>query len=91
MEKSKKETDLTFEMLNNETWKNCEFKQYNWNSKGKEVVCGAFHPLMKVREQFRIILLEMGFEEMPTNNYVESSFWNFDTLFVPQQHPARDT
>lgn len=27
---------------------------------------------------------------MPTNNYVESSFWNFDTLFVPQQHPARD-
>jgi len=31
-----------------------------------------------------------SFEEMPTNNYVESSFWNFDTLFVPQQHPARD-
>lgn len=32
----------------------------------------------------------MGFEEMPTNNYVESGFWNFDALFVPQQHPARD-
>lgn len=27
---------------------------------------------------------------MPTNNYVENSFWNFDSLFVPQQHPARD-
>jgi hypothetical protein len=27
----------------------------------------------------------MGFEEMPTNNYVESSFWNFDALFQPQQ------
>lgn len=27
---------------------------------------------------------------MPTNNYVESSFWNFDSLFQPQQHPARD-
>jgi len=27
---------------------------------------------------------------MPTNRYVESSFWNFDTLFVPQKHPARD-
>src|ERR1700722_7582083 len=33
----------------------------------------------------------MGFEEMPTNNYVESSFWNFDSLFQPQQHPARDS
>lgn len=30
------------------------------------------------------------FEEMPTNNFVESSFWNFDALFQPQQHPARD-
>ena len=27
---------------------------------------------------------------MPTNKFVESSFWNFDTLFQPQQHPARD-
>eukprot|EP00455_Lapot_gusevi_P053998 TRINITY_DN854_c0_g1_i1.p1 TRINITY_DN854_c0_g1~~TRINITY_DN854_c0_g1_i1.p1 ORF type:complete len:256 (-),score=95.81 TRINITY_DN854_c0_g1_i1:97-864(-) len=33
----------------------------------------------------------MGFEEMPTNSFVESSFWNFDTLFQPQQHPARDS
>ena len=30
------------------------------------------------------------FAEMPTNNYIESSFWNFDALFQPQQHPARD-
>ena len=27
---------------------------------------------------------------MPSNQYVETGFWNFDTLFVPQQHPARD-
>ena len=27
---------------------------------------------------------------MPTNRYVESSFWNFDALFQPQSHPARD-
>lgn len=32
----------------------------------------------------------MGFEEMPTNNYIEVSYWNFDVLFQPQQHPARD-
>jgi phenylalanyl-tRNA synthetase alpha chain len=32
----------------------------------------------------------MGFEEMPTNKFVETGFWNFDALFVPQQHPARD-
>jgi len=27
---------------------------------------------------------------MKTNQYVENSFWNFDALFQPQQHPARD-
>ena len=27
---------------------------------------------------------------MPTNQFVVNSFWNFDSLFQPQQHPARD-
>lgn len=45
---------------------------------------------MQVRAEFRRILMEMGFEEMPTNKWVESSFWNFDALFQPQSHPARD-
>lgn len=51
---------------------------------------GFLHPLLKVRAEFRQIFLEMGFSEMPTNNYIENSFWNFDALFQPQQHPARD-
>jgi phenylalanyl-tRNA synthetase alpha chain len=51
---------------------------------------GHLHPLLKVRALFRDILLEMGFNEMPTSKFVESSFWNFDTLFQPQSHPARD-
>src|SRR3954469_9544275 len=32
----------------------------------------------------------ISFQEMPTNMFVESSFWNFDALFQPQQHPSRD-
>lgn len=44
----------------------------------------------KVRAEFRKILMSMGFTEMPTNRWVESSFWNFDALFQPQSHPARD-
>ena len=31
-----------------------------------------------------------SFAEMPTQSFVESGFWCFDALFVPQQHPARD-
>ena len=31
----------------------------------------------------------MGFKEM-TGNLVQTSFWDLDALFVPQDHPARD-
>lgn len=57
---------------------------------GSDQHSGALHPLMKVRHEFRDIFFQMGFEEMPTNQFCESGFWNFDALFVPQQHPARD-
>jgi phenylalanyl-tRNA synthetase alpha chain len=84
------EKDLTFDLLQNDNWEKVKFKKFNYNALGKEVNNGALHPLLRVRTQFREILLEMNFQEMPTNCFVESSFWNFDSLFQPQQHPARD-
>ncbi|OMP05206.1 Phenylalanyl-tRNA synthetase [Corchorus capsularis] len=84
-------TDLTRENLQKGDWKDLEFKEYNFNAKGPPAEAGHVHPLLKVKQQFRNIFVQMGFEEMPTNNYVESSFWNFDALFQPQQHPARDS
>ncbi|KRY52038.1 Phenylalanine--tRNA ligase alpha subunit B, partial [Trichinella britovi] len=86
----KEETDLTVDLLTDNLWKEKKFKPYNFNAFGVVPVRGYLHPLMKVRTEFRQIFLEMGFTEMPTQRYVESSFWNFDALFQPQQHPARD-
>eukprot|EP01015_Nassula_variabilis_P004706 TRINITY_DN1329_c0_g1_i1.p1 TRINITY_DN1329_c0_g1~~TRINITY_DN1329_c0_g1_i1.p1 ORF type:complete len:341 (-),score=88.14 TRINITY_DN1329_c0_g1_i1:142-1164(-) len=90
LQRVKKATDLTADMIAKGTWKDAQFKPYNYHALGKEIQTGNLHPLLKVRSQFRTVLIEMGFSEMPTNNFVESSFWNFDTLFQPQQHPARD-
>lgn len=87
----KPETDLTTALLQSGEWKDKRFKDYNFNALGMPAERGHLHPLLKVREQFRQIFLEMGFAEMPTNNFIESSFWNFDTLVVPQAHPARDS
>ncbi|KAL6494825.1 hypothetical protein OROGR_031625 [Orobanche gracilis] len=84
-------TDLTRENLQSGDWKEIEFKEYNFLAKGQPTVGGCLHPLRKVRRQIQMIFLQMGFEEMPTNNFVESIFWNFDALFQPQQHPARDS
>ncbi|KAM4678053.1 phenylalanine--tRNA ligase alpha subunit [Discoglossus pictus] len=87
---TKQETDLTPEMIASGSWRDKQFKAYNFNALGVMPESGHLHPLLKVRTQFRQIFLEMGFTEMPTNNFIESSFWNFDALFQPQQHPARD-
>ncbi|CAG8580563.1 5566_t:CDS:10, partial [Acaulospora colombiana] len=35
-------------------------------------------------------VMEDIYEYFLGDGFVESGFWNFDTLFVPQQHPARD-
>lgn len=90
LEIRREEADLTDEMVANGSWREKKFKAYNFNAKGQPLSCGHLHPLLKVRTEYRQIFLEMGFSEMPTNNYVESSFWNFDALFQAQQHPARD-
>jgi len=47
------------------------------------------HPLAREIERIREIFLSMGFKEVG-GDYVESAFWNFDALFQPQDHPARD-
>jgi phenylalanyl-tRNA synthetase alpha chain len=92
LEIKKSETALSVDMVqkSSNTWKNVNFKQYNLNALGADIGGGSLHPLLKVKTEIRNILMNMGFEEMPTNKYMESSFWNFDSLFQPQQHPARD-
>ena len=40
-------------------------------------------------EEIRHTFLEMGFTEI-VSPMVESAFWNFDALYQPQDHPARD-
>jgi len=82
--------DLTPEMLRSGEWKQQTWKPYNWDAEGAGLQTGALHPLMKFKAEVRNVLINMGFDEMPTNQYVENSFWNFDALFTPQQHPARD-
>lgn len=83
-------TDLTADMLADGSWQTASFKPYNFNALGAPQNAGALHPLMKVRAEFRNIFFNQGFVEMPTSRFVDSGFWNFDALFVPQQHPARD-
>jgi phenylalanyl-tRNA synthetase alpha chain len=50
---------------------------------------GKKHPYQRLIDFMRLIMLEMGFSEIK-GQIVQSSFWNFDALFQPQDHPARE-
>jgi len=47
------------------------------------------HPLKDTIDEIREIFVTLGFTEI-TGNMSQSSFWNFDALFTPQDHPARE-
>lgn len=50
---------------------------------------GKSHVIRRFMDRVRGIMAELGFEEME-GSIIESTFWNFDALFQPQDHPARD-
>ncbi len=50
---------------------------------------GKAHIVSALSDKVKQIMVEMGFCEMD-GDIVESSFWNFDALFQPQDHPARE-
>ncbi|EUD64731.1 phenylalanyl-tRNA synthetase alpha chain [Plasmodium inui San Antonio 1] len=83
-------TDLTYQLIKNEEYKKYEVKKYNFFSSGKKINKGNIHLLIKQMRTFKDVFVSLGFEEMDTHNYVESSFWCFDALYIPQQHPSRD-
>ncbi|MBL7117171.1 MAG: phenylalanine--tRNA ligase subunit alpha [Candidatus Syntrophoarchaeum sp.] len=80
---------LTPELLRTGSWKGRKFKRYDVNLPSKETFPAKIHPYQRILDRMRRIFTEMGFTEIK-GELVQSAFWNFDALFVPQDHPARD-
>lgn len=62
---------------------------FNVNVPGADAPLGKSHPITKITRRMKSIMSELGFQEME-GSIIESSFWNFDALFQPQDHPARE-
>ncbi|MBN2445828.1 MAG: phenylalanine--tRNA ligase subunit alpha [Phycisphaerae bacterium] len=82
-------TQLTPELLSDGGWRNVDLRTYDVTLAAKKIYPGKTHPFQRIQDQVRRVFFEMGFEEI-TSPWVESSFWDFDALFQPQDHPARD-
>ncbi len=53
------------------------------------VTISRTHPLNDVISKIREAFVTLGFTEIH-GDMVQSGFWNFDALFTPQDHPARE-
>jgi len=53
------------------------------------VFAARTHPLKDVINEIREVFVSLGFTEV-MGNFAQPSFWNFDALFTPQDHPARE-
>ena len=82
-------TQLTHEHLKEGEWKSLEYRPYDINAEAPVIFAGKKHPLRVIIDEIREIFLNMGFSE-DNGEYVESAFWNFDSLFQPQDHAARE-
>ncbi len=81
--------NLTSELLTSGKWKNKTFRRYDIKSEVEKIHYGKKHFVNEAISKAKKIWLEMGFKEM-TGSKVVSSFWNFDALFTPQDHPVRE-
>jgi phenylalanyl-tRNA synthetase alpha chain len=50
---------------------------------------GSIHPITRVQREIEEIFLNLGFS-IETGPEVESVYYNFDALNIPESHPARD-
>ena len=50
---------------------------------------GSVHPIMRVQREIEDIFLDLGFS-IETGPEIESVYYNFDALNIPESHPSRD-
>ncbi|WP_409199623.1 phenylalanine--tRNA ligase subunit alpha [Methanobrevibacter sp. DSM 116169] len=85
----KQATQLTHQQLKEDAWKNLEYRPYDINAEAPKIFPGKGHPLREIIEEIREVFLYLGFEEA-NGTILDSAFWNFDSLFQPQDHAARE-
>ncbi|MBI2208676.1 phenylalanine--tRNA ligase subunit alpha [Candidatus Woesearchaeota archaeon] len=80
---------LTVDVLKSGSWKNKKIRSYDVSINVPNIFGGKRHFVNHAVDYIKKIWMDLGFKEM-NGNFVQTSFWDLDALFVPQDHPARD-
>ena len=80
---------LTPELIQTGKWMDVSLRRYDVRTYAPAEYSAKKHMLTRIADEVRKIFLQMGFTEID-DEYVQPAFWNMDSLFTPQDHPARD-
>jgi phenylalanyl-tRNA synthetase alpha chain len=80
---------LTPELLKSKMWQGKDFRTYDLKASVPRMNYGKKHFENEAIDYVKSIWVSLGFKEM-SGTMVQTAFWDLDTLFVPQDHPARE-
>ena len=80
---------LSKAMIASGSWRGRDFKPYDVQLEVPKEQIAMRHPLRQTINKIRQTYLSMGFKEV-YGPIIEPAFWVFDSLFMPQDHPARE-
>ncbi len=75
--------------IKNRLWSGKRFRPYNVEAGVEPEAPASRHVLRSLINEMKQAYTNLGFREV-SGPVIESAFWVFDYLFVPQDHPARD-
>ena len=76
-------------MIKGRLWSGKKFREYNVEAPVEPKEAAMGHPLRRTIDDLKNAYLSTGFREV-SGPVIGPSFWSFDYLFMPQDHPARD-
>jgi phenylalanyl-tRNA synthetase alpha chain len=82
-------SSLTSDMILSGDWERVSLRNYNVSSPVPVTWPGKYHPYIEFLNMVKMKLVALGFREV-TGPIVEAAFVNNDTLYMPQDHPARE-
>jgi len=83
-------TQLTPELIVSGKWRKASYQKYSIGAAVANTWPGKKHPYLQFLDDVKEKLVNLGFKEM-VGTAVETAFFNYDALYTPQDHPARES
>ncbi len=80
---------LDRQMITSRSWEGKKFREYDVSVQVREQEMAKRHPLRELINEIKQVYMGLGFKEA-SGPIIEPAFWVMDSLFIPQDHPARD-